>query len=54
MVRASVKDGSEDQEVYHEELPDVEETCELIESVAEDLKRRLRETPQYFLVHTNL
>ena len=45
LIRASVKDGSEDQEVYHEELPDVEETCELIESVAEDLKRRLRETP---------
>ena len=46
LIRASIKDGSEDQEVYHEELPDVEKTCE---SVAEDLKRRLRETPLILL-----
>ena len=29
----------------HEQLPDVEETCALIENIAQDLKRRLRQTP---------
>ena len=48
MIHAGARDGPENQEMecYNEELPDVEETCALIGSIAQDLQKRLRETPQ--------
>ena len=45
-IRAGASDGAENNETdCYNELPDVEETCALIDSVAENLKQRLREQP---------
>ena len=46
MPHAGTSDGAENNETdCYNELPDVEETCALIDSVAENLKQRLREQP---------
>ena len=46
LCRAGASDGAENNETdCYNELPDVEETCALIDSVAENLKQRLREQP---------
>ena len=46
LIRAGAGTQPQHQELdYHEELPDVEETCALIENLAQDLQQILRETP---------
>ena len=46
LIRAGASDGAENNETdCYNELPDVEKTCVLINSVAENLKQRLREPP---------
>ena len=44
MLRADGNSGT-DTECYNEDIPDVETICSLIDSVAQNLKQRLRDQP---------